>query len=258
WQSWQSLTRTVSLSAGPQTMRIVMDENSIPTSSVANINWVRLVQSAAIPQPIAHWRLDEVTGTIASDASGNGHDGTLINGPLWSTGRITGALSFDGTNDHIIVQHNDALNTASLTIAGWVKLSGQGSNYQVLWLKLQVNDSNGYFMIVNSLNSATPSRLEWTVSKAGTYYQVFSTTVLTNNVWYHVAVTFSGTTSRIYVNGSLEGTNFAASKGTTTDPFYLGIEDGDCCGPLNGILDDVRIYDRELTAAEIQLLYLEN
>jgi len=68
-----------------------------------------------------------------------------------------------------------------------------------------------------------------------------------------VAVIFSGSIAKIYVNGNLEGTNAAASKGTTTDPFYLGIEDG-VYGPLNGVLDDVRIYDRELSAAEIQAL----
>jgi len=140
-----------------------------------------LAQSGPGSPPIAHWKLDDATGTLASDASGNGHAGTLVNGPAWTMGSIGGALSFDGVNDFVVVPHHNALNASALTIAGWVWLSAQNANYQMLWQKLEVNDANGYFLYVHPTNDATPSRLEWTGANGATYSSVLSSTALVNN-----------------------------------------------------------------------------
>ena len=66
--------------------------------------------------PIAHWKLDETGGTTAIDSEG-GHDGTLVNGPNWQPGYLDGALEFDGSNDHILVPHDDALSLSAFSIS---------------------------------------------------------------------------------------------------------------------------------------------
>ncbi len=50
---------------------------------------------------IAHWMFDETSGLTAEDTSSNGHDGNLVNGPVWSTGKVDGGLTFDGVNDYV-------------------------------------------------------------------------------------------------------------------------------------------------------------
>src|SRR5262249_17086384 len=70
------------------------------------------------------WKLDETEGTVASDSSGNGHAGKLLNGPVWTTGPVRGALSFDGTNDQVTCTESPALSiSGDMTIAFWVKKS---------------------------------------------------------------------------------------------------------------------------------------
>ena len=58
---------------------------------------------------VAHWKLDEGSGTTASDASGGGNTGTLVNGPVWTSGKVVSALSFDGVNDKVSVTSGSSL-----------------------------------------------------------------------------------------------------------------------------------------------------
>jgi len=67
--------------------------------------------------PVAHWKFDETVGSVAADASGNGYTGTLVNGPVWSTGKLDGALSFDGVNDYVSTVDDPLDITGSLTIS---------------------------------------------------------------------------------------------------------------------------------------------
>src|SRR3989344_2552273 len=72
--------------------------------------------------PVAWWKFDEGAGIIASDSSGNGNTGTLINNPAWTTGKIDGALNFDGVNDYVNVGAPAVLNNLpALSISAWIK-----------------------------------------------------------------------------------------------------------------------------------------
>ncbi|MDP3947882.1 MAG: hypothetical protein Q8Q41_04315, partial [bacterium] len=79
---------------------------------------------------IAHWKFDESSGTGASDSSGNGNNGTLTNGPTWATGKINGALSFDGVNDYVIVASSATSmdDMPAITVSAWIKPSSNGEN----------------------------------------------------------------------------------------------------------------------------------
>lgn len=72
---------------------------------------------------VAHWRLDETSGNIAYDSSGNGHDGTLQGDAQWTSGRIGGALDFDGSDDYVDIAYSPALSLNEFTFSAWVNIA---------------------------------------------------------------------------------------------------------------------------------------
>ena len=77
--------------------------------------------------PIAHWKLDETSGTTASDSAGT-YSGTLTNGPVWTTGKINNALSFDGTDDYVTAGTGPTLANQSFTVSAWAKRNTTGTD----------------------------------------------------------------------------------------------------------------------------------
>ena len=87
------------------------------------------IPCSAIDDPVAHWKLDEMSGDIAYDSVGN-NDGTLVGDPVWTDGQIDGAIEFDGVGDYINLGTSSILNSYSnFTISAWVhpRSVGEGS-----------------------------------------------------------------------------------------------------------------------------------
>src|SRR3989344_7937539 len=74
---------------------------------------------------VGNWRLDENSGTSTADVSGNSNNGTLTNGPTWTTGKLNSAVNFDGTNDRIAIG-SDVIGTGADTISAWIKADSYG------------------------------------------------------------------------------------------------------------------------------------
>ena len=209
------------------------------------IEWASSV--AEPKQPIAHWKLDETSGTTAVDSEG-GHDGSLVNGPLWTSGQVGGALDFDGVNDHVRIPHDDALSlTESITISAWVNASSFGNSYQTIVAK----DGGG---AVSTFYFGTwRQELVFGFFAGSAFREVFTTGLgLQAGNWYHLAATFDNNADSVvlYVDGvevhngamtfSPSAVNADASIGRTPDGEYW-----------RGRLDDVRIYDDLLGADDI-------
>jgi hypothetical protein len=79
---------------------------------------------------VAAYAFDEGSGTTVADVSGNGDNGTLKNGPVWTTGKYDSALSFDGVNDYVAIPNSSSLNISStkLTLPLWVNFTDTGSD----------------------------------------------------------------------------------------------------------------------------------
>jgi hypothetical protein len=207
-------------------------------------------------EPISHWKLDEGIGTIAYDSDGS-NDGTIY-GATWTSGQIEGALSFDGSNDYVNVGDLDVIvGSNPFTIAGWVNPNLiSGSNREIL---NKASGTNTYQdQILVRLTSG--GKLEGMFSDgsvSGNTITGASTILL--STWSFLVFSWDGTTNpagmKLYVNGTLDATrqSTCSSIQNLNYPAFIGAHSnaGSPLNYFNGKIDDVRIYDRALSAQEI-------
>jgi hypothetical protein len=198
------------------------------------------------PPPIAAYNFDEGSGTVLNDRSGSGHNGT-VSGATWGAGNTGGALSFDGIDDLVTVNDSNLLDlTNAMTLEAWVRPSTGATAWHTVMMKERA-DGLSYSLYSDNAGSRPSS---W-IRVGSTDRSVTGTSALPASTWTHLAVTYDATTIRLYVNGTQVAT--AASAGNLAvsgNPLRIG-------GNLiwgeyySGLIDDVRIYNRVLTAAEI-------
>jgi len=205
---------------------------------------------------IAYWMFDETEGDVASDSSANDFEGILMNmdDSDWVPGNTGNALDFDGVDDYVDVGNVFAeLPSRDLTISAWVKAPAVNPNMQFM---ISINTANGDD---NKLLSGTKGNTA-TLSLADSVPAWRDTTAtVIDNTWHHIAYALddSANTITVYVDGTevlsfTSNISLAAgdilSFGQEYDP---GMAPGDF---YSGQLDDVRIYDRVLSEAEIATL----
>jgi len=201
---------------------------------------------------IAWWKMDETSGLTAADSSGHARNATLT-GTSFTTGYLSNALQLAGTSGSYGTFA--AADGSQQSLAVWVKATGTGGGSYPF-----VVSSPSYRLIfrltgtdVNSVGFAT-----WDQTN-GDYDSGPGT--ISQNTWYHVAVTFDrnhlSTPPVFYVNGTPMTTSVLASPGGTNaalaGPGYIGNRYDGARG-WNGLIDDLRIYNRILNANEVQLL----
>jgi hypothetical protein len=209
---------------------------------------------------LARWKFDEGSSSTAKDSSGNGNDGTIY-GAVWTSGKIGHALSFDGLNDWVDIP--DDISPEHITLAAWIYPTGFDD----------APGDQGNPIITKETGRGTPPwsesfawRLRITPRSHHLQLQVFtdtggasavSTTVLQVRTWYHVAGTYDGITAKLYVDGTLEDLNVSSDLGplvTTSLPTAIGHLEGWSVQWFEGIIDEVRVYNRALSSSEIEAL----
>lgn len=206
---------------------------------------VSLQPAAAQSGPVAAYAFNEGAGTTAGDATGNGRTGTL-SGATWTTaGRYGGALTFNGTNARVNVADHALLDlTAGMTLQAWVYPTGL-VGYRTVILKERPGDL-AYALYANETTSRPSS---WIT--AGTSATAPGTTPLPLNAWTHLTATYDGAVLRTYVNGVQVGSQtHGGSIFVSASPLRIG---GNAIWGeyFQGRIDEVRIYARALSAAEI-------
>ena len=213
---------------------------------------------------IGYWAFEEQSGTTAGDSSGNGNTGTLVNGPTWTTGKVgSGALDFDGTNDYVAVS-----NSTSLQVAG------SGNSFAVsLWMNGPAAQSNTPFLIGTEasisiqrgwalMSNATNRRLTFFVHDGTTGYATGGAagTEFNANAWTHVVLIVDRSTSlaEIWINGTRRDADSISGAGSfeKNAGVWVGVSEANTARAYTGSLDEVRIYNRALSAAETNQLYL--
>ncbi|HSB02532.1 MAG TPA: arabinofuranosidase catalytic domain-containing protein [Anaerolineales bacterium] len=191
----------------------------------------------------------------ANDTSGNGLNATLVNGPTFTTGRINQAVSLNGSNQSVSLPTGIVSNLGDFSIATWVFLNSSSG-----WNRIfDFGTGTTVNMFLTPQNGSTNAvRFAITTSGNGAEQQITGSSALPTGVWTHVAVTKSGNTGTLYVNGSVVGTNnnmtLSPSSLGSTNQNWLGRSQYSADPFLNGRIDDFRIYNRALSASEVSSL----
>ena len=192
---------------------------------------------------VGYWHFDEATSTKAYDSSGFSITGTLTNGPTWQTSsncKSGKCLSFDGTNDYIDLNASASYaNTLTVTAwvfhnsaSGWDDIVAGGCGSILFGFSSNVLNFGG--QCNNPFNPIT-----------------YATNI--NSAWHHVAGVYNGSTASLYVDGTLVN---SASRSGSFSNFAPNIgASGDSAESFYGSIDEVRIYNRALSAAEVLNLY---
>jgi hypothetical protein len=203
--------------------------------------------SAAGAGLVAAYGFDEGTGTTAGDGSGGGHAGA-ITGATWSTaGKFGNALSFNGASSMVTVADNAALHlTTGMTLEAWVRPAANSG-----WRTVVMKERSGglAYSLYGYDNSAKPPAVYGNFG--GDDVKASGGSALPLNTWSHVAGTYDGATLRLYVNGVQVATKAqAGALPTSTSPLRIG--GNSAWGEyFSGLIDEVRVYNRPLSAAEI-------
>lgn len=189
------------------------------------------------------------SGTTWTDVSGNAYNGTLTNGPTYSSTN-GGAIVFDGTDDYVALTSNIFSSLSTLTIAVWAYprvLTTKG-----MFFKSSKNFNNQIIFEIEN------SQLHWAVQINGSWSpDGYSSAAVVANTWQHFAVTVDGSGWKLYINGSQNGGNTQTSNFTsigTTQNYYIGYSADGFYGagrPLDGNIGNMQIYNRALSASEI-------
>jgi hypothetical protein len=193
----------------------------------------------ARPLPLAHWKLDEIEGTIAYDSALE-NDAFLIGDPIWQPdgGMVDGALEFDGINDYVSTPF--VLNPADVEFGVFAWIKG-GSPGQVILS--QVNGAN--WLSANISDGALMTELK---GGGRTGSILVSQTVFTDDDWYQIGLTWDGANRILYVDDIIVAIDTQANLEGSEGGLYIGAGNAlDTDTFFHGLIDDVRIYDRAIT-----------
>jgi hypothetical protein len=203
-----------------------------------------------------HLTFDEAQGDTAADSSVYARTGLLHNQPAWTSGAVGGALAFDGVNDYVqVTGYKGVTGSTPRTCAAWIKTAGVSTNAAILDWGLS---SAGQRWLFGLFTTGELAVYTWTP-----YIRTNAT--VTDGQWHHVAAVLPDNGSldvadiQIYIDGVLQSTTVSAPQPISTaagDSLTIGAYSnaGPMAGFFNGLIDDVRLYDRPLNQQEIQAL----
>ena len=192
------------------------------------------------------------SGTAWTDLSGNGNTGTLTNGPTYSSTN-GGSVVFDAVDDYLTVPHNSNINLVdTVSLEAWVKYTTTTNTVLIE----KSNDNSHYQLQIFAGHQGSPGiagQLVFMLQPDSNNW-VVSGIITNDGNWHHVVGTYDRgvTTAKIYVNGILRNTNSSILTGPTTNaqPLLMGSRSGPY--GFGGSISGVKIYNRVLSAAEIQ------
>lgn len=221
---------------------------------------VTTAQTSCAPPPpglVSWWPAGNHTFDIQ-----DGNHATLVNGATYATAKVGPGFSLDGVDDRVEIPDAANLKPANVTVSAWVKFnaldtpgaSTAGLQYIVFKRNSRTSLFEGYSLSKRRVSGT--DRLEFVVASAsGVQVVALSTTAVTAGQLYHVAGTYDGTTARLYVNGVLESQQFAGFPlDYGTRPVFIGSTEESWNGRLNGVVDELQLFNRALTITEIQAL----
>jgi hypothetical protein len=259
WTSTNSAVATITVSglatgvsAGSTTIQAA--SGSITTSTGLTVT--------AISGLVGNWTFDEGMGTTAADSSGNAHTATLVNGVTWITGKIGGAISANGVNQYVSIPAIDLSTTNAVTVSLWANRTYSTAGGHALFEdSSNFNSSSTGFGLFPD-DSSCRSIMAGVHGDAG--YSINCYSQPSSGAWHHLAVVYDKSQAgnsevTLYIDGLLQAPtqNLYTANNTNnfgSNPLYLFSRSG--TQEFNaGLIDDLRLYNRALSASEIQQVY---
>jgi len=204
---------------------------------------------------VGYWKFDEGVDTSVRDSSGYSNNGTIsgADGDEWVEGKFGSALDFDGSNDYVNAGNDSVFNIINnLTVEAWVYV--KNCSEQSIVEKYDTGGKKSYILHIHPDNF----RFGICYSSDDNNFTIVTSTITCDsrlNKWTHVIGVFNTSHLLLYINGELNGT-LSSSYGVinlATAPLQIGGEYGNWY--FNGTIDEVRIWNRSLSAYEIKELY---
>jgi hypothetical protein len=206
---------------------------------------------------MGHWKLDESAGLIAADSSGRGHPGDLINldGDEWTAGQVGNCIQLTAANkDYIDIPHHADFNLNNFTFAFWMYVINFPAVWNVPLCKGPGNDRNYSYQFQN--NGTVLSGFE--EEGGANHFATSGAGYVTAGSWIHWTTTYNGAVVKIFkdkVNNPAFDHATLTVPATNPNSVILGRYGPADLYYLNGYLDEVRIYNRALSQADINDLY---
>jgi concanavalin A-like lectin/glucanase superfamily protein len=199
----------------------------------------------------------------ADDIQDSNH-GTLQNGAIFAAGEVGQAFNFDGLDDSVLVADNANLRVSSFTLDAWINTADAAGPGQGIIAKAQASGNWLSYMLRIQDGGRLAVIVENRAENRYAHWRTLST--LLSNTWYHVAGTWQNingdtTDAKIYIDGVEQAIEMSANQGYdstftpgyTTEPLLIGTQEAG--GPFKGLADEVEIFNRVLSAAEIAAIF---
>ena len=201
---------------------------------------------------VAYWALNESSGDTAVDSTANGHDGTLMGDPEWAPGHFGGGLEFDGIEDEVVVPFDAALNTETFTVTAWANVEpGSAGVHRAVLASRDDFPQRGYIFYAEPGDTWQ----YWIgVGAGGVTWNSVQGPVVDAGEWSHLTGVHADGSQRFYFNGELVAEADAEVNLNPEQDFLIGASANELDPHMFffvGIIDDVRLYDRELSEADI-------
>lgn len=218
---------------------------------------------------VGWWTMDgkEVVNSVALDKSGNGNNGNPINiasSTFYTIGKIGQAFKFDGVND-FIDSTNFADNLGSFSVVFWLKSSQQTSSFTSVPIISKISlgseaTGNGWGLYFKGLVGTQVGNLEAILqSNDGSAWKVVYNSAIryNDNKWHYIVMQVNNNTINLYVDGAVIATtpNNSGTLGSYTNTSNVRVAKDYDSQYFQGMIDDVRIYSRAISASEITQLY---
>lgn len=216
--------------------------------------------------------MDEGYGTKAYDQSGNGNAGTASGSPVWADGKLGKSLDFNGTSDYLSIANEanfDFERTNTFTLSAWIYRKTSNTEDAILGKTENNTTWRGYALYLQpngGCNGAGNNCVELDITSAGGNVISVESPLnsVPNNSWTHIVATYNGSSGAsgvtLYINGTAQTPtvleNSLTSSILNNNNFTLGTDlAGETADYFNGLIDEVRVYNRALTAGEVTRLY---
>jgi len=214
---------------------------------------------------VAYWPMDEGSGGIAHDATGNGNDGALLGGAAWETANTaSGAacIDFNGTDALVEMEPFDVLG-GGITMAAWVNAASFNISDGRIISKAVEWGSDDHFWMLSTVNDDHAVRFRLRTDDGQPVPTLVATSgQLAVGVWAHLAAVWDGTDMKLYANGQEVGSAAKGGSAVATDPSVkvsIGSQPTEAFATdpthvekyFHGLIDEVAIYNRGLSANEV-------